>query len=183
MWGTLCHGYGTPLSRENIRSLSINGQCRSMSIKFLALIQCRSILRHFGSMPWFWSALICIGHWSGESWNNEKNINILSGVVPGGPFNWQRTLYYYLLHGWSHEFLERCSKWLTLMGQTAPLWPHPVLFVLGMCVIIGWWPTPGNVMLKESGFNFKNIRYTPHRYLWKNVGHSLLQSGCIYRKI
>ncbi len=30
------------------------------------------IERHFGSMPWFWSALIGIGHWSGESCNDDN---------------------------------------------------------------------------------------------------------------
>ncbi len=42
-------------------------QCRSIPIN---ADQCRSMIgieRHFGSMPWFWSALIGIGHWSDES--------------------------------------------------------------------------------------------------------------------
>ena len=65
--------------------MSINAdQCRSMPINSY---QCRikqnwcftgalirhwsamiGIERHFRSMPWFWSALIGIGHWLGESW-------------------------------------------------------------------------------------------------------------------
>ena len=31
--------------------------------------------RHFGSMPWFWSALIHIGHWPRESCINEQAVN------------------------------------------------------------------------------------------------------------
>ncbi len=51
----------------------LSGLSRSMPYsdrhwsKLISIGRQWSALRHFGSMPWFWSALIGTGHWSRES--------------------------------------------------------------------------------------------------------------------
>ena len=63
----------TPLINAQCRSMPVNvSQCRSMIWFSPVFYWCLDpaligIERHFGSMPWFWSALIGIGHWLRES--------------------------------------------------------------------------------------------------------------------
>ena len=84
-----CSSY---LSKSEMGTPSINAQCRS---KFWHWSQCRSIPinadrflsesigieRRFESMPWFWLALIGIGHWSKESCDRRMDKIVMTVFI------------------------------------------------------------------------------------------------------